>query len=85
MLLLQIISDAGLNTLFSSLIASGPIAAILFYFLIQLWKKNNAQDEYIKTLNSDLRDIDKASAEAMNKLSASVESLRELIKTIINK
>lgn len=73
------------ESILNSLLTSGPIAAVLFFFLLKLWTKLNQKDEHIAKLYDELRELERGNVETMIKLTAAIESLSELIKTVLKK
>lgn len=73
------------SQILNSLLATGPLSAILFFALIKLWSKIQDKDVELRQMYENLREIERTNTTAFNNLAQSITNLSELIRTIINK
>lgn len=68
------------TTIITKLIELAPVVAVLIYFIIYFKGVIKEKDDQIKELNAYIRESDKATIVALEKLCQAVDSLKEIIK-----
>ncbi len=64
----------------SKLIELAPVVAVLVYFVIYFQKTIKEKDETIKELHTYIRENDKATIVALEKLCQAIDGLKDLIR-----